>query len=330
MSGDSLKLDESVLGKPCDEVHVYAPARLHLGFLDPTGHLGRRFGSIGVAIEEIGTELKVSKALSFKITGQGSERVGEIAKSLLDKLQVPDRVHIHLATQIPAHCGLGSGTQLALSLGVALARLWGKTLDVRQIAWLTGRGKRSGVGIAAFEGGGFVVDGGRGEGTKTPPCLARLYVPESWRWLLIFDERCQGLSGQRETQAFLKLPSFSRATSAELCYQLLSVGLPALAEERFVDFCACLAKIQQANGEYFASAQNGVYLSPKVAEVLAWLKCQGWSGLGQSSWGPTGFCLLPDPQTAKQVEGELKTRFEDSLGLRFKVVRSRNRGATVW
>ncbi len=310
-------------------VRVRAPARLHLGFLDLGGHLGRRFGSLGVTLEAIATEIEVTSAPALSITGQNTDRVAHVVRGLLKRLQLPERMHIHVAAQIPPHSGLGSGTQLALGLGTALARFWGRALDTRRIAWLSGRGERSGVGIAAFEVGGFIVDGGRAETTTTPPLISRLMVPESWRWLLVFDQRCQGLSGQREAQAFRALPPFPRATAAELCYQLMIRGLPALAEARFDDFCACLAAVQRANGDYFTPAQSGRYASLEVASVLAWLESQGWIGLGQSSWGPTGFCLLPDPNTAEQVERALKARFAAHSGLRFQVVQSRNRGAEI-
>lgn len=325
-----LDRDTSGLRQDRVGVRVRAPARLHLGFLDPGGYLGRRFGSIGVAVEEIATEIEVTSAQAFSITGHHASRAVQVVLGLLKRLQLPDRVHIHIASQIPAHCGLGSGTQLALGLGVALARFWGRSLDVRQIAWLSGRGERSGIGIAAFEGGGFIVDGGRAETTETPPLISRLPVPESWRWLLVFDKRSQGLSGHCEVQAFRTLPPFPRATAAELCYQLMIQGLPAMAEGRFEDFCACLAKVQRANGEYFAPAQNGRYASREVAEVLGWLEGQGWIGVGQSSWGPTGFCLLPDPDTAEQIKLALMAKFVASTGLRFQVVQSRNRGAEIY
>lgn len=310
-------------------VRVRAPARLHLGFLDLGGHLGRRFGSIGVTLETIATEIEVTSAPALSITGRNTERAAQVIRGLLKRLRLSDRVHVHIASQIPSHAGLGSGTQLALGLGTALARFWGQALDTRQIAWLSGRGERSGIGIAAFEGGGFIVDGGRAETTTTPPLISRLSVPENWRWLLVFDERYQGLFGQREALAFRSLPPFPRATAAELCYQLMIRGLPALAEARFDDFCACLAAIQRANGEYFTPAQSGRYASLRVASVLTWLESQGWIGVGQSSWGPTGFCLLPDPETAEQVERALKARFADQAGLRFQVIQSRNQGAEI-
>ncbi|XSG86507.1 MAG: beta-ribofuranosylaminobenzene 5'-phosphate synthase family protein [Methylohalobius sp. ZOD2] len=310
-------------------VKVRAPARLHLGFLDLGSHLGRRFGSIGVTLESIATEVEVLPAPSFSVTGAGAARVAYVARLLCNQLNLPDRVHIRMTSQIPPHAGLGSGTQLALGVGSALARFWGSRVDLRRIAWRADRGTRSGIGIAAFEGGGFILDGGSAEDTLTPPLLTRLTVPENWRWLLIFDERFQGLSGQREVQAFRELPPFSRRTAADLCYQIVLQGLPALAENRYDDFCETLAAVQRANGDYFSPAQGGRHASRDVSAVLEWLERQGWRGVGQSSWGPTGFCLLPGPETAEQVKAALEKHFAGWKGLRFQVVRSRNRGAEI-
>ena len=43
-------------------VNVRAPGRLHLGFLDPSGTLGRRFGSIGLVIDGFEIELELGAA----------------------------------------------------------------------------------------------------------------------------------------------------------------------------------------------------------------------------------------------------------------------------
>jgi beta-ribofuranosylaminobenzene 5'-phosphate synthase len=43
-------------------VRVVAPARLHLGFLDLHGGLGRKFGSLGVTLDEPRTALTVRRA----------------------------------------------------------------------------------------------------------------------------------------------------------------------------------------------------------------------------------------------------------------------------
>ncbi len=309
-------------------VQVQAPARLHLGFLDPGAHLGRSYGSVGVTLEGIVTQVRVSAADTLKIVGCANGAVRIIVERLQAALDLPPRGRIEIRQAIRPHAGLGSGTQLALAVGTAFCRFHGRWLEAREVAGITGRGRRSGIGIAAFEQGGFLVDGGRGDGTVTPPLIARFPVPPQWRWLLIYDPAAEGLSGSRERAAFAQLPRFSRTIAADLCYRLLIQGLPSLAEGDYRAFCEVLAAIQRANGEYFAPAQGGRYTSPRVAEALAWLERRRWSGLGQSSWGPTGFCLLPDPETAERELRALEASFA-ATGLRFQVVASRNRGAEI-
>ena len=41
-----------------------------------------------------------------------------------------------------------------------------------------------------------------------------------------------------------------------------------------------------------------------MSEVLAWLEAEGVTGLGQSSWGPTGFAILGDDAQAAALQGE--------------------------
>ena len=67
---------------------------------------------------------------------------------------------MHLPRLLPTHAGFGSGTQLALAIGRAFAQLNGIGLSTTQIASSLGRGLRSGVGIAGFERGGLLLDGG--------------------------------------------------------------------------------------------------------------------------------------------------------------------------
>ena len=43
------------------EISITSPARLHLGFMDLNGSLGRKFGSVGLAIDSIETSVTVSK-----------------------------------------------------------------------------------------------------------------------------------------------------------------------------------------------------------------------------------------------------------------------------
>lgn len=310
-------------------VRVVAPARLHMGFLDLGGSLGRRFGSIGVGINEIATRLSLTPSDRLTAHGPGADRVAAAVSKFVSALGRDFAVEIHIEEAIPGHIGLGSGTQLELAVGMALSRLFGLDLAVRDLAPIVERGARSGIGIAVFEQGGLVVDGGRGENTVIPPVIARLEFPADWRLVLVLDERDLGLHGEDEIEAFRALPLFPAEEGARLCHLLLMKGLPALVERDIRGFGEVIAELQRSVGDYFAPAQGGRFTSTDVAEALSFLESQGAVGIGQSSWGPTGFCLVGNAARGKALVRAAQREFAGKAGIQFLLATPRNQGADV-
>lgn len=300
-----------------------------MGFLDLSGSLGRHFGSIGIALNEISTRLTVTLADRCLITGPSSDRAQQCLKQLCLALNVSDQLNVHIESAIPEHVGLGSGTQMSLAIGTALNAVYGLGLSVRDIAAVTERGQRSGIGIGVFEQGGLVVDGGRGANTITPPVLVHMDIPEDWRFILVFDKRGQGLHGLQEIQAFNALPPFPRQEAARLCYLLLMQGLPALAEHNLAHFGDVITQLQSSVGGHFASAQGGIFTSTDVAEAMNWLAEQGAVAIGQTSWGPTGFCAVQGIQHAEHLLEQLKQRFSNHDKLSFIAASARNNSGSV-
>lgn len=311
------------------KVTVIAPARLHMGFIDLSGSLGRYFGSIGVALNEITTTLSMTAAKQLLVQGPSAASVRQYTQVLCKALKVPEQLQLNITTAIPEHVGLGSGTQMALAIGSALNAYYELALSVREIAQLTERGLRSGIGIGVFEKGGLVVDGGRGKSTLTPPVIAQLEIPNNWRFILIFDQRDQGLYGVQEIKAFKKLPTFSEQETARLCYLLLMQGLPAVVEKDIDLFGEVITQLQKSVGGHFSSVQGGVFTSLEVAKAMAWLEQQGAVAIGQTSWGPTGFCMVDNEVTADALVLKLKQKFAHSKQLSFAVTSVRNQGASV-
>lgn len=314
---------------PSTQVFVTAPARLHMGFIDLSGSLGRHFGSIGVALNEICTRLSVTQAPQRRISGPLAERAENCLTHFSQAFNVSDQLHIEITAAIPEHVGLGSGTQMSLAIGSALNAYYGLGLTVRDIAAVMDRGQRSGIGIGVFECGGLVVDGGRGENTITPPIIAHLPLPTDWRFILVFDARGQGLHGPSEVQAFKTLPPFSQQEAARLCYLLMMQGLPAVAENDLQAFGDVVTQLQRSVGEHFATVQGGMFTSPEVAEVMQWLAEQGAVGIGQTSWGPTGFCVVAGIDVAELLLQRVQQQFTKLSHLRFQVVSVRSAGAVV-
>ena len=300
-----------------------------MGFLDLSGALGRHFGSIGVALTEHATRLSLSGAHRCTVTGPSAARARKCLELLCRTLKVPADLQITVETAIPEHVGLGSGTQMALAIGSALNVYYGLGLTAREIASVMERGLRSGIGIGVFEKGGLVVDGGRGDHTTTPPLLVHLSVPDDWRFILVFDKRGQGLHGQQEIKAFQALPPFSRREAERLCYLVLMQGLPAVVENDIDKFGEVITGLQRSVGEHFSSAQGGVFTSPEVALAMQWLEDQGAVAIGQTSWGPTGFCAIDGPELAESLTRRARQKFADYDTLSFMTASPRNKGGEV-
>ena len=309
-------------------VSVSAPARLHMGFLDLSGSLQRHFGSIGVALNEPVTRLIMTPATTRKISGIENHRIANYLTLFCHAFDVPDTLHIELTHAIPSHIGLGSGTQMAIAIGAGLNAFYDLKLSVRDIAAVMDRGLRSGIGIGVFEQGGLVVDGGRGENTITPPMLAHFDIPEDWRFILVFDKRGQGLHGTAEIDAFKNLPPFPRAQAERLSYLLLMQALPAIAEKDIMRFGEVITELQRTVGEHFLPAQGGIFTSQDVAKSMQFFADAGAVAIGQTSWGPTGFCLVSDKEIAKNLVQQAQALFA-STPLEFNIVSARNHGGDI-
>jgi beta-RFAP synthase len=285
-----------------NEVRVTAAARLHLGFLDMNGGLGRKFGGLGLSISGPRTRLTLTRADENTVEGVECERAARLLQKAQAALAPAAHHRLIVEEAIPAHAGLGSGTQLALAIAAALRRLEDLPSDAASDAALMERGARSGLGAGLFQDGGLVVDGGRGTSGLTPPVIARLPFPQDWRILLVMDKNSIGLHGDSEREAFSTLPAFPPARAGELCRRVLMQALPALAERDISAFGEAITQIQIIVGEYFAPAQSGRrFTSAAVEAIISRLLREGATGGGQTSWGPTGFAFVASPAEAARL-----------------------------
>ena len=310
-------------------VTVTVPARLHLGFLDLNGGLGRRFGSIGLAINGLKTSITFNAASQLRVTGPENERVRGYLQAMQRALDIENTCHVRIDEVVPAHAGLGSGTQIALAVAAGVRRFHGLPLDVRGDAIRLERGARSGVGIGLFDHGGLVVDGGRGPLTTAAPVVSRMPFPEQWRILVVLDPHRQGVHGPDEREVFSKLAPSSDGQAAHLCRLVLMKALPALAERDIAGFGSAINEMQVLLGDYFAAIQGGSrFSSPDVAAALAALEDEGAYGIGQSSWGPTGFAFAPSAEEANRLVESIyrQPRCRD---LDIRTVAGLNRGAHI-
>lgn len=318
-------------------VVVRAPARLHLGFLDPSGSLGRRFGSLGLVIEGFETVVEIGPAASDELVADEPAARAELdrAATALQRLRLhtgcDTPLSLHLHRVMPAHAGFGSGTQLALAVGAAFVRWHGLAVGTPTLAQWLGRGARSGIGIGGFDQGGLLVDGGPGDDGRAAPVLARVALPPEWRIVLVLDRQRRGLSGGAEKQAIGALAALPQEQAADICHQVLMRVLPGAASGEFAAFAAGVNRVQRLLGAHFAPAQGGsAYTSAAVGRVIEWLGGRPpFAAIGQSSWGPTGFAILPSAGDAEMALADARAAGVLDAALDVVVVAPSTHGAVI-
>ena len=312
------------------KIQITSPARLHLGFMDLNGSLGRKFGSVGLAIDSIETSITVSKnsLQNSQEYNDSNKRAYAYADLILKAYELDESVSIDVHRKIPEHAGLGSGTQLALSIGVALSELFNLNLSLMDIGKILDRGNRSGIGIGAFENGGFLIDGGKGKSAELPPITVRHDFPENWRIILLINSREKGIHGQKEYKAFKTLKPFPDNLAEKLCRLVNMIILPSLIEKNFDDFSMAIGKLQKIVGTHFSPIQGGVYFNPDIANIMNYVEKKGFMGIGQSSWGPTGFILTNSDTSAHKLVKNIRNNFL-CKDLQIEIIKGRNEGSII-
>ena len=313
---------------------IRTPSRLHFGLLGWGPAATRQFGGLGLMIEKPAIALTAEPAAQPVVQGLLTARAQRIVGMLSDRLSaqgIPVRpLSFRILEAPPEHVGLGVGTQLSLAIAAAIIRLAGAPIPpAEDLARLTGRGNRSGIGLHGFERGGFIVDGGRKAGGDVPPLIARLEFPDEWSVVMVQPPGGHGLHGPDEVRAFAEIPPISERMTERLCRILLLGILPSIPERDLAGFGGALEELQALVGASFAAAQGGPFSSPRAADVIRELHQAGFVGCGQSSWGPSlyGFSDRPRMEVAERAEAlRRRLALEPAAVI---VTGASNRGASV-
>jgi beta-ribofuranosylaminobenzene 5'-phosphate synthase len=329
-------------------IQIRAYSRLHFGFLNPCGEgmtAFRCFGGVGLMIAHPDLSVRMEPDSTWSAQGPEAERALAMAQRFASACRQHENIsdlpphRLWIERIMPAHAGLGSGSQLGLSVARALAASWGLSCDVATLALRVGRGLRSALGTYGFEHGGFLVESGKTSEQKLAPLVARQAFPETWRLVVALPPHPNpppqggrellspsplvgegwggggaGLHGGGEREAFARLSAGGTGVSPvnrteTLCRLALLGLLPALVERDVDAFGEALFEFNARVGEAFALVQGGVYASPRVAELVEFVRAQRIRGVGQSSWGPAVFAVVADAERAEHLADQLRRRF---------------------
>lgn len=304
------------------------PSRLHLTLIDMNASIGRVDGGIGLTLDKPVISIKAEKSDTFEITGN-SEHIERMRNSAALLLPEGEGIHISIEKDYPSHVGLGSGTQAALAAVMAVNKIYNLGLSAYELAMKVGRGGTSGIGVAAFEKGGFILDGGHkfsekkaflpSAASRLPPApvLLRKDFPD-WGILVAIPEQ-KGASSKKEVNIFKKKCPIPLLEVEKLSHIILMQMLPALAEEDIVTFGKSINSIQESGFK-----KREVELQPVSRELMQALRDGGAYGAGMSSFGPTVYAFGEDAENLGKIAREF-------LGKKGKVfiTKARNKGARI-
>ncbi len=133
-------------------IKIEANSRLHMGFISLNSSLPFSYGGVGISISGQPTIVTIKKSKKFQ-----SNLPKNITNRILNFLRSKK---LHTMIKIDCmhcpenHIGLGSGTQLILSVEELIAEFY--KLDISPNIF--NRKFRSGIGMNSYTKGGFIVD----------------------------------------------------------------------------------------------------------------------------------------------------------------------------
>lgn len=313
-----------------------SPSRIHIGLVDLNGSIGRVDGGMGISLDypnfliegRESSEIEIEFNINKKIIDNNLEntlksiknRLLTISKKILNYIG-EDGVYIKVKDIIPLHSGLGSGTQMALSTGMIISKIYNRNLDVKTLSDITGRGGTSGIGVYSFEKGGFIIDGGHTFGSgkdkenfapssasknvRTPPLLFRC----DFNWNIVLTiPKGENIYGDGEADLFKKHCPIPLNETQRICHIILMKMLPAIVEGDIVPFGEGINELQYLGFKKIElDIQRGI-----VKDLLKELQGIGYSGL--SSFGPTIYSICEDKEGLKRVV-ETSEGFFDNHGI---------------
>jgi beta-ribofuranosylaminobenzene 5'-phosphate synthase len=307
---------------------IEAPSRLHLGLIDLNGALGRVDGGIGIALDHPRTVIEACRKGNLTVLGGDEEsnaRARRAAEAVISRFGLRGAAQIVIHTAPPGHVGLGSGTALSLAVARGICELHGLSAKAGELAKIVGRGGTSGIGTAAFESGGFILDGGHAYGTQggktdfrpssasaginPAPVIARHPFPEDWQIHIIVPSLDRLVSGGLEEEIFRESCPVPIGEVRETCHEIMMRMLPGIVENDIELFGAAVNRIQDLGFKRLEISRQ----PPLVPALIAGLREAGAPCAGMSSFGPVVFAIseagcLDTEREAKDILGDIPCR----------------------
>jgi beta-ribofuranosylaminobenzene 5'-phosphate synthase len=314
------------------KVVVSTGCRLHFTLIDLNADLGRVDGGIGVALKRPGWRVEVSKTKRWEVDNEANP----IVERLRDRIPLKGKYKVKVTTKMPQHVGLGSRTQLSLAIASGLATFQKKTFAVPKLAKHAGRGGTSGIGVAAFEHGGLILDGGHHYREKggfmpsrysragPPPVLAKYQVPTDWFFVVAIPKGKQ-YYGTDEAKAFKDHTPIPRKEVGAVARLVLLRLLPAVIENDIEAFGDAIKRIQTLGFKRIENMLQG----ENIDKLKKYMVRREGIGPGLTSFGPACFCVVKGRKTAEKLAKDLKRYLKARGGGKIFHSQAATSGATI-
>lgn len=329
---------------------IRTPSRLHVTLIDLNGKYGRIDGGVGITTRKPSLVLEAhdgcedvqiefvnpdSDYLSSNTRDDYQSKIFSACGKINEYLQVKDGHHFKLREIFPSHSGLGSGTQLSLAVAKLILKMNDQDLPAPEIAEIVGRGGTSGIGVASFDQGGFIVDGGHRKSVKNeflpssaskaapPPIIARYDFPEDWKIILVIPQVKRKVFGDGEVNIFQKYCPIPLGEVQELIHILFMKMMPSVIEEDLDHFGESINMVQNIGFKRIElSLQN-----PFIKDLMNNLRSSGAAGVGMSSFGPTVYAITDT--NSKNILKAARNMMRDKEG-EIILTTSQNSGAHIY
>ncbi|WXG40186.1 MAG: beta-ribofuranosylaminobenzene 5'-phosphate synthase [Candidatus Freyarchaeum deiterrae] len=322
------------------KIKIKTPSRLHFTLIDLNGSLGRIDGGIGVTLNYPNVIIEAEPADNIVVEGEKRELVESITRNAVNKISPGNGIRIKVISTIPEHVGLGSKTQLSLAIATAVNRISGSNFSVRELVRIISRAGTSGIGVAAFERGGFILDSGHTFGpgkqkekfspssaSHAPPApvIIRQDVPEDWFFVIGISNVDKGAHGAREVEIFEKCCPVPVGEVEKLSHLILMKTLPALVDKDIETFGNSLYEIQKIG---FKKIEVGLQ-DPVVKKLMDFMMVKGAYGSGVSSFGPAVYGLVSGIENAEKLSLETDLFLKNHTGGEVFISGVNNNGVEV-
>ncbi|CEG11262.1 conserved hypothetical protein [groundwater metagenome] len=300
-------------------ITVTTPSRLHFSLIDLNGEIGRIDGGFGVAICNPNFKIFIERAKQTVIFGTNDtktyEEILKILSTIKKKYDIKNEYKISLKSEIPRHSGFGSTTQLNLAIASAILKLEEIFLSPYEIATIIKRGGTSGIGVKAFESGGFIVDIGHKFGknkekatfipssvsdAKPAKILFRQDFPDDWIFVCAVQKSLK-IYAESEVEIFKKYCPVNRRDVEMLSHLLLMKILPAVIERDIENFGDGLKDVQSLGFKRIEVEISGLKNFIDKLNKISY-------GAGLSSFGPCVYALTKGKKHAEEVANYLNEK----------------------